>query len=199
MRSSLRAWTPRDSRLKLKLRGQSSVIKGIERSIYPIGWVSRDAANCGCNLITPLCDETVTGSHQILHTSSRRILCHRKTKPIQSIRRSLLVFANVSSPPGAMRRMDRALTSVLALLYPDWSKPTEAKIRHPEDFLYANDESPLPSFLPRQPPMGRNARRKTRRDQKDHLKTRSPPKMPVLTSVTIPLRLMSIGQTAVIG
>jgi uncharacterized protein YjiS (DUF1127 family) len=109
------------------------VIKGIEGSIYPIGWVSRDAANCGCNFITPLCDETVTGNHQSLHACSRRILCHRKTKPIQSIRRSLLGFANVSSPPGATRRMDRALSSVLAPLYPDWSKPTEAKIRHPEE------------------------------------------------------------------
>jgi hypothetical protein len=90
MRSSLRAWTPRDSRLKLKLRGQSLVIKGIERSIYPLGWVGRDAANCGCNLITPPCDETVTGSHQILHTSSRRPLCDRNTKPIHCIRRSPL-------------------------------------------------------------------------------------------------------------
>jgi uncharacterized protein YjiS (DUF1127 family) len=124
--------------IEIEIRGQSSVIKGIERSISPLGWVSRDAANCGCNLITPPCDETVTGNHQILHTSSRRILCHPKTKPIQSIRRSPFGFADVSSSPGAMRRMDRALTSVLALLYPpamypDWSKTTEAKIRHPEE------------------------------------------------------------------
>jgi hypothetical protein len=49
-----------------------------------------------------------------------------------------LGFADVSSPPGAMRRMDSALTSALALLYPpalypDWSKPTDAKIGHPEE------------------------------------------------------------------
>jgi uncharacterized protein YjiS (DUF1127 family) len=114
------------------------MIKGIERSIYSLGWVSREAANCGCNLITPPCDETATGNHQILHISSRRILCDRKTKPIQSIRRSRLDFADVSSPPGAMRRMDLALSSVIALLYPsatylDWFKPAEAKIGHPEE------------------------------------------------------------------
>ena len=40
------------------------MIKGIERSIYSLGWVSHEAANCGCNLITPPCDETVTGNHR---------------------------------------------------------------------------------------------------------------------------------------
>jgi len=114
------------------------VIKGIERSIYPLGWVGREAANCGCNLITPPCDETVTGNHQILHTNSRRILCDRKTKSIQSIRRSQWGFADVSSRPGTMWRMDRALSSVIALLYPPATylgfKPTESKIGHPEEF-----------------------------------------------------------------